>query len=143
MDKKRVFISDDICRMDENGKYHLYGSVCKKCGHISYPATSFCTSCLSKDQELYDLSEEGEIYSYTITRVHPPYGHFPIPHPIAYISIPKSKARVTAPLFPEDEPEYKIGAKVKMEFATYWEEEDKVVIGPKYRIIKEGDNPDA
>lgn len=143
MEKKRVFISDDICRQDENGKYHLFGSVCKKCGNRSYPATSFCSACLSKEQERYDLAEEGEIYSYTITRVRPPYGHFPTPHPLAYISIPESKARVTAPLFLEDEADYKIGAKVKMEFAQYWEEEDQIVIGPKYRIIREGGDVNA
>ena len=42
-------------------------------------------------------------------------------------------------MFLEDEADFKIGAKVRMEFATYWEEEDKVVLGPKYRIIKEGE----
>lgn len=139
MEKEKVFISDDICRKDENGRYHLYGSLCKVCGHKSYPASSFCTACLSKEQESYDLQEEGEIYSYTITRMRPPYGHFPVPHPLGFIDIPESGARVTAPLFLEDEADFKIGAKVRMEFATYWEEEDKVVIGPKYRIIKEGE----
>lgn len=138
MGKKIVFISNDICRQDENGHYHLYGSICKKCGHKSYPASSFCTSCLSQEQEIYDLKEEGEIYSYTITRVQPPYGHFPVPHPIAYISIPESEARVTAPLFMEDEGHFQIGAKIKMEFSVYWEEEDQIVIGPKYRIVQEG-----
>lgn len=135
-EKKKVFISDDICRRDEAGAYHLFGSICKDCGHKSYPATSFCACCLSKDQAHYDLAEEGEIYSYTITRVRPPYGHFPTPHPVAYISIPESEARVTAPLFMEQEAEFKVGAKVKMEFGVYWEEDDKIVIGPKYRIQK-------
>jgi uncharacterized OB-fold protein len=55
---------------------------------------------------------------------------------VAFISVPESEARVTAPLFMEDEADFKVGAKVKMEFAPYWEEEDQVVIGPKYRIVK-------
>lgn len=136
-EKKTVFISDDICRQDEDGHYHLYGSICKVCGHKSYPATSFCGKCLNPDQEEYDLADTGEIYSYTITRTRPPYGHFPKPHPLCWVSIPESEARVTAPLFIEEEANYKVGAKVKMEFATYWEEEDKIVIGPKYHILKE------
>lgn len=135
-EKKKEFISDEICRTDENGNYRLYGSVCRACGHKSYPATSFCACCLSREQDRYDLAEEGEIYSYTITRVKPPYGNFPKPHPVAYISVPESEARVTAPLFMEQEAQFKVGAKVKMEFAPYWEEEDKIVIGPKYRIVK-------
>jgi uncharacterized OB-fold protein len=136
VEKKKVFISDDICRQDPDGSYHLFGSVCKKCGRRSYPATTFCPDCLNPDQDTYDLSENGEIYTYTITRVRPPYGHFPTPHPVAFISVPESEARVTAPLFMEDEADFKVGAKVKMEFAPYWEEEDQVVIGPKYRIVK-------
>lgn len=143
MEKKKIFISDDICRQDENGQYHIFGSVCKKCGHRSYPATSFCTACLNKEQDTYDLAEEGELYSYTITRVKPPYGHFPVPHPVAYISIPESEARVTAPLFLDEQDDYKIGAKVKMEFSQYWEEGDQIVIGPKYHIVKEGGENDA
>lgn len=135
MEKKKVFISDDICRIDENGQMHLYGSVCKKCGHRSYPASTFCSKCLSPDQDSYDIAEDGEIYSYTVTRVKPPYGNFPTPHPVAFISVPESEARVTAPLFIEQEEQFKVGAKVKMEFATYWEEEDQIVIGPKYRIV--------
>ena len=137
MEEKKVrFISDDICRQDENGNYHLFGSVCKKCGNLSYPATSFCSKCLCPDQGTYDLVEDGEIYSYTITRVKPPYGNFPKPHPIAFVSVPDSQARVTAPLFMEQEEDFKVGAKVKMEFATYWEDDNEKVIGPKYRIVK-------
>ncbi len=143
MEKKRVFITDEICRQDENGKYKLYGSICKKCGHKTYPSSSFCTSCLSQDLEPYDLAEEGEIYTYTIIRVRPPYGHYPSPHPLAYVDMPESEARVMAPLYMEQEDKFHVGAKVKLEFADYWEEEDKIVFGPKFRIVEEGGNEDA
>ena len=137
MSKPKVFISDDICKQREDGSYYLYGSVCPKCGHKSYPASGFCTKCLCEEQEEYEIADTGTVYSYTITRTKPPYGNFPKPHPICWVSIPESEARVTAPLFIEEEADYKVGATAKMEFATYWEDEDKIVIGPKYHIVKE------
>lgn len=139
MAKVKVFISQAIYKEKPDGDIVLIGSECAKCGHRAYPATTFCGKCLSKEQNEYELEKQGEIYSYTITRVQPPYGHYPVPHPIARISIPESRARVTAPLFMEDEPDFKVGAKVKMEIAEYWEEDDKIVIGPKFRIIKEAE----
>ena len=137
MSKPIRFISDDICKQREDGTYALYGSVCPKCGYRSYPATSFCRKCLNPEQEQYELAEEGTVYSYTVTRTKPPYGNFPKPHPIVWVSIPESEARVTAPLFIEEEELYKVGAKARMEFATYWEDENEIVIGPKYHIVKE------
>jgi uncharacterized OB-fold protein len=135
MEKQRVFIDDRVLRERPDGDIALVGSVCKACGHRAYPATSFCSKCLSKDQSEYELFRDGFLYSYTITRV--PVGSFPVPHPFGYIMVPESGARVTAPLFIEEEALYRVGAKVRMEIAAYWEEEDKVVIGPKYRIVKE------
>ncbi len=137
MSKEKVFISNDICKIGTDGEYHLFGSRCTKCGHRSYPATSFCGKCLDPNQEQYELEDTGEIYSYTITRMQPPYGHFTTPHPICWVSIPNSEARVTAPLYIEEESKYKVGAKVKLTFDTYWEEEDKIVVGPKYHIVSE------
>jgi uncharacterized OB-fold protein len=121
-------------REKAGGDAVLVGSVCGRCGHKAYPATTFCTKCLSKDQSEYELSKDGVLYTYTVTRV--PVGNFPVPHPFGYIMAPESEARVTAPLFIEDEAMYRIGARVRMEISEYWEEEDRVVVGPKYRIVR-------
>jgi uncharacterized OB-fold protein len=138
MEKKREYIADYIVKEKPDGQIVLTGSVCAVCGHHAYPAVSFCPVCLSTDQKEYELGDEGTLYSFTVTRV--PVAQYPVPHPIGYIQIPQSEARVTAPLFIEDEPYYKVGARVRMEIAEYWEDDEKVVVGPKYRIVRE-DSP--
>jgi uncharacterized OB-fold protein len=77
------------------------------------------------------LSKRGTLYSYTITRV--PVGRYPIPHAIGMITLPE-KVRLTAPLVMGDQ-DFKIGDEMEMEITTLWTEEDRDVIGYKFRAV--------
>lgn len=132
--KDKVFFDDGLFRDGADGP-HLIGSRCTHCGKVFYPQTVFCNECLGSDFEEKELSAQGEIYSYTITSV--PVAKFPSPHAVGMISIPEDKVRVVAPLVYEEGCEYHVGAKVDMVIDTFWEEDESIVLGYKFKL-KEG-----
>lgn len=132
--KKSFWPDAGLYRENENG-VRLLASKCKACGAITFPQNSICRSCISQDLEEVELSGDGILHSWTITRV--PVGKFPAPHPIGTISLPEDKVRLTAPMIPRDS--YRIGAPVRIEPALYWEEADCEVWGYKFRQLEEGE----
>jgi uncharacterized protein len=126
-----VFFREDLIKGKADGIV-LVGNKCRKCGKVFFPKADFCNQCLSLEMEEAELSRRGILYSYTITRV--PVGKFPIPHPIGMITIPEDKVRIVAPLVPEEE--YSIGAEMEMVAAPLWTEEDKVIMGYKFRTVR-------
>jgi uncharacterized protein len=127
---KKVFIRDDLFKETPDGIV-LVGNKCPACGSAFFPKVDFCTQCLNREMEELILSKRGTLYSYTITRV--PVGRYPIPHAIGMISL-SEKVRLTAPLVMGDK-DFKIGAEMEMEITTLWTEEDRDVIGYKFRAV--------
>ncbi len=52
-------------------KNQLLGLKCKSCGTITCPPTMACQECASTDQEIVELSGEGEIKTFTTSHVVP------------------------------------------------------------------------
>lgn len=127
---KKVFIRDDLFKETPEGVV-LVGNKCTSCGTRFFPKADFCNQCLNKEMEELILSKRGTLYSYTITRV--PVGRYPIPHAIGMITLPE-KVRITAPLIMGEE-DFKIGAEMEMEITTLWTEEDRDVIGYKFKAV--------
>ena len=127
---KKVFIRDDLFKTTPEGIV-LVGNRCPQCGAAFFPKAEFCTQCLNKELEEMPLSKRGTLYSYTITRV--PVGRYPIPHAIGMITLPE-KVRLTAPLVMDKE-DFKIGAGMEMEITTLWTEEDRDIIGYKFKAV--------
>jgi Predicted nucleic-acid-binding protein containing a Zn-ribbon len=44
---------------------------CARCGEVSFPPQSFCSRCGSGDVEWIQLSDEGELLTYTVINVKP------------------------------------------------------------------------
>lgn len=128
--RKKVFIRDDLFKETPDGVV-LVGNKCPACGRAFYPKADFCTQCLNKELEELVLSKRGALYTYTITRV--PVGRYPIPHAIGMITLPE-KVRLTTPLI-MGEKEFKIGQEMEMEITTLWSEEDRDVIGYKFKAV--------
>jgi uncharacterized OB-fold protein len=128
--RKKEYIRDDLFKETPDGVV-LVGNKCTACDTAFFPKADFCTKCLSKELDELVLSKRGTLYSYTITRV--PVGRYPIPHAVGMITLPE-KVRLTAPLI-MGEDDFKIGAEMEMEICTLWEEEDRDVIGYKFRAV--------
>jgi len=127
--KEKIHFCDNLFKDSPSGP-HLLGCVCKQCGKVFFPRTDFCNDCHGTEFENKELAREGEIYSYTITRV--PVAQYPVPHAIGMISIPEDRVRVVAPLVYDGSIEYHIGEPVEMVIDTLWEDE-KIVIGYKFK----------
>ena len=78
-----------------------------------------------------ELSRTGKLYSYTIT--HYPVSKFKPPHAMGLIDIPEG-VRIYSPLVIDDRG-FKIGSEMEMVIDTLWTEDDKEVIGYKYRRV--------
>ena len=127
---ENVLFRQDLFKETPEGLV-LVGNKCTACGHISFPKADFCTNCLNEKMEEVVLSKRGTLYSYTITRV--PVGKFPIPYAIGMITLPE-KVRIFAPLIIGKE-EFTVGSEMEMEIATLWTEEDKNIIGYKFKTV--------
>lgn len=127
--KEKVYFDDSLFTEGKNGP-HLLGCRCKQCGKVFFPKTIFCNECLGSEFEEKEISSEGEIYSYTVTRV--PVAKYPVPHAIGMISIPEDQVRVVAPLVYDENTEFHVGDAVEMVIDTLWEDEN-IVLGYKFR----------
>jgi len=110
----------------------LLANKCKSCGQIFFPKVASCLSCFSDELEDIALSRQGELYSYSVA--HMPAGHFKPPYAVGYIKMPEG-IRIFAPLKMVEEKPFKVGMKMSLVIGELWKEEDKEVIGYKFRPI--------
>ena len=112
----------------------LVGNKCKACGQVFFPKAHVCFNCFNEDLEELLLSRRGKLYSYTIGRM--PSTHFEPPYALGYIDIPEG-IRIFAPLkVPESEYEQlKIGMEMEVLIEELWEEEDKEIIGYRFKPV--------
>lgn len=109
----------------------LLGSQCKHCGKRYFPPADFCSDCLGGDFEPVRLSTRGELYSFTVTRV--PVAKYPTPHTVGMITLPKDQIRLVAPLVLDEERSYRVGEPVELVVDTLWQEENREIVGYKFR----------
>jgi len=124
----RVFIRDDIFKEGPNG-ISLVANKCTSCGKIAFPKTDYCLHCFNKEMKEVELSRKGKLYSYTIS--YYPVSKFKPPHAMGLIDLPEG-IRILAPLVMSDGG-FKVGAEMEMVIDTVWTEDDKEVIGYKFR----------
>lgn len=129
--KERVPIRENLFCIKEDGSLVLLGAKCSRCGQISFPKREFCTACLCREMEEVELSQEGELHTWSILRVSD--NHFNAPHPIGMINLPE-RVRITAPLVYREDEQYAIGQKVRVVPDDLWEEEDKIVTGYRFQV---------
>ena len=132
--KERVPIRENLFRDKADGSIVLLAAKCPKCGQITFPKRAFCTKCLCEEQEEVELSQQGELHTFSILRVGD--NHFDAPHAIGMVNLPE-RVRVTAPLVYRSEEDYRIGQRVRLVADDLWEEADKVVTGYRFQVIEE------
>jgi uncharacterized OB-fold protein len=110
----------------------LVGNKCKSCGQFFFPKARFCFTCFNKDMEEAVLSRRGRLYSYTIA--HMPSTHFQPPYAIGFVDLPEG-VRVFAPLKMIDDKPFKVGMDMEVVIERLWQEDDKQVIGYKFKPV--------
>jgi len=110
----------------------LLGSKCRSCGQLFFPKAQFCFNCFSDSMEEITLSRRGKLYSYTIG--HMPSTHFQPPYAVGFIDMPEG-IRVFAPLKMTEDKPFKVGMDMEVVIEELWQENDKKVIGYKFRPV--------
>jgi len=117
---------------ENNGAGRLIGNKCASCGQIYFPKADFCFSCLSKVMEEVPLSRRGKLYSYTIGRL--PSTRFSPPYFVGMVDLPEG-VRIFAPLKVTDGQTVGIGMDMEVVIEALFEENDKYVIGYKFKPL--------
>jgi len=77
-------------------RYRLEAGKCTKCGKVFFPARLVCDECKSRDFEMVNLPEEGEIMTYTVIRTPPSGFDDEAPYAICRTGEPGSRSRTLA-----------------------------------------------
>ena len=98
----------------------LIGSVCARCGTVTFPRQSSCPKCTSEDVESRELATRGELWSWTIQSFAPkapPYLPGGVeefePYGVGYIELP-GEVRVEARLTESDPERLWIGMPMEL-----------------------------
>jgi len=110
----------------------LLGNKCRFCGRLFFPKARFCSACFNQDMEEVALSQRGKLYSYTIG--HMPSTHFQPPYAIGLVDMPEG-IRVFAPLKMTKDKPFRVGMDMEVVIEELWREDDKQVIGYKFRPV--------
>jgi uncharacterized OB-fold protein len=98
----------------------LIGSVCARCGTVTFPRQSSCPRCTSEDVQPRELATRGELWSWTIqcfAPKAPPYLPGGVeefePYGVGYIELP-GEVRVEARLTENDPERLRIGMPMEL-----------------------------
>jgi uncharacterized OB-fold protein len=78
--KVRYIISVERIRKFYDGlsEGKVYATKCPRCGEVYFPPQSHCSRCGSDEVQWIELSDEGELLTYTIINMKPPsFSHYP------------------------------------------------------------------
>lgn len=110
----------------------LLANRCGACGRTYFPKVPFCFDCLGKSMEDVILSRRGRLYSYTIGRMAS--SHFQPPYAIGLIDLPEG-VRVLAPLMISEGESYKVGMEMELFIDKLWKDDDKQIVGYKFKPV--------
>jgi uncharacterized OB-fold protein len=99
---------------EKDGLPHLIANKCRACNILIFPPQPFCYQCLENDLDSVELSNQGEIYSYTIVeRESLAPSDFQVPFAYGYIDLPEG-VRVLAKIINWEPGSLKIGLAVRL-----------------------------
>jgi uncharacterized protein len=125
---ERVPVREDLFDEAEGGRLHA--NRCKACGRTYFPKAPFCFDCLAKEMDEVILSRQGKLYSYAMGRMAST--HLQPPYMVGLVDLPEG-VRVFAPLELREDSTYRIGMDMEVYIDDLWQEEERRVIGYKFR----------
>ena len=112
----------------------LQANKCKSCGQIFFPRGALCFNCFSREMEDLNLSRKGKLYTYTVVRMSS--YHFSAPYAVGWVELPEG-IKVFAPIKGWEEQPLKVGMEMEMVIDKLWEEEEREVVGYKFKPVGE------
>lgn len=115
-------------------RYQLMGEECPSCQTKIYPPRDVCLECAAPAKELFELTGEGEVYSYTTVYSAPAGFEFNAPYVMALVKLDEGPL-LTAQLTDVDIEAVAIGMPVEMVTRKLRTEGDEgmILYGYKFR----------
>ncbi len=115
-------------------RYQLMGEECPSCKTKIYPPRDVCLECAAPAKELFELTGEGEVYSFTTVYSAPAGYEFNAPYVMALVKLDEGPL-LTAQLTDVDIEEIEIGMPVEMVTRKLRTEGDEgmILYGYKFR----------
>lgn len=130
-EKKEVPFKEDLFGKESNQPF-LIGNQCQTCGQKYFPPKPFCFDCSGEEMVTIKLGKRGVLYSYATS--HVPLIKFASPYTAGWIDLEEG-VKVFAPLELEKGIDIEIGMDVELVISELWREEEKIVVGYKYRPV--------
>ena len=133
--KRIIPIREGLFRIpSESGeKPFLLGSRCKTCGQPSFPPRKVCSKCFSEEMEIFPLSTQGKLYTYTI--VEYPAPGLVGPYAIGYVDLPEG-VRVFSILEDWDRKSLRVGMDMELTLGKFKEDkEGNEIVTYKFRPV--------
>jgi uncharacterized OB-fold protein len=124
----------------EDGTPRLLTSKCQNCGEITFPSTTICPNCQSKELVILEVGPKAKVYSVTVVLQQPPAWYKGIvPYALGYVELPEG-IRVET-LFTGCEPDdLEIGMDVTLVIEELFvDEEGNRIIAYKFKPITDPD----
>ncbi len=115
-------------------RYQLMGEECPSCKTKIYPPRDVCLECAAPAKELFELTGQGEVYSYTTVYSAPAGYEFNAPYVMALVKLDEGPL-LTAQLTDVDLEDIEIGMPVEMVTRKLRTEGDEgmILYGYKFR----------
>jgi len=117
---------------EELNKVFLIGNRCNKCGQIFFPLRPFCFNCYQKKMQTIKIGNRGRLYSFTTSYM--PSAHFEAPYIVGWVDLAEG-IRVFSPIKINKGQDLEIGMEMELVLDEFWQEEEKSVVGYKFRPI--------
>lgn len=98
----------------------LIGSICERCGTVTFPRQSSCPRCTSEQVRTHELATRGELWTWTLQCFAPKSPPYPAaaveefePYGVGYIELP-GEVRVEARLTESDPTRLRIGMPMEL-----------------------------
>jgi uncharacterized OB-fold protein len=124
-------VREDLFDDTDGGRLHA--NRCKACGRVYFPKAPFCFDCLARELDEVILSRRGKLYSYAIGRMAST--HLQPPYVVGLVDLPEG-VRVFAPLELKEDRTYRIGMDMEVYIDDLWQEDERRVIGYKFRPVR-------
>ena len=128
---------------DALGRNRLVVQRCASCAAVAHPPRALCSSCQGSEFEWQELSGQGRIYSYVVTRqaVHPAFAGY---MPLATVEIELAEGvRLFSNLVDVPPEEIAIGMDVEVVFQDVGEKSGERIVLPLFRRSVRSSSPRA
>jgi uncharacterized protein len=129
-------IEDALFRLDDAGTPWLRGSRCPRCGDTLLGKRVVCLGCFNVGLESADLSDRGEVYSFTTVRQQSPDSLISPPYVVVQVKLAEGVI-VTSPLLESPDDQVFIGMPVRTKAFRFTEPSGDVLVSYAFVPVTE------